>query len=160
MDLRSPETLFLGSHVNRIDAKGRVAVPAEFRRVLETERGLRLFCLKGLYEARLECGGADFISQYLEEIETLAPFSDEREMIEEHILGSVRHLPFDGEGRVVLPDDYRTHAGLSERALFQGRGKRFVILDPEKSEKRQSETREPAREAIKRIRMLNGGGRG
>ena len=159
MDLRSPETLFLGSHINRIDAKGRVAVPAEFRRVLETERGLRLFCLKGLYEARLECGGADFIAEYLLEIEQLAPFSDEREMIEEHILGSVRQLPFDGEGRVVLPDDYRAHANLGERALFQGRGKRFVILDVESSEKRKEKTREAARDAIKRIRALNAGGR-
>lgn len=159
MDLRSPETSFLGSHINRIDAKGRVAVPADFRRALETEKGLRFFCLKGLYGPRLECGGSDFIAGYLTEIEALPIFSDEREMIEEHILGSIRPLPFDSEGRVVLPDDYRAHANLTERALFQGRGKHFLILDAAGSEQRVAATREAAREALKRIRTLNGGGR-
>lgn len=158
MDLRSPEASFLGSHINRIDAKGRVAVPADFRRALETEKNLRFFCLKGLYAPRLECGGVDFIASYKTLIAGMTPFSDEREMVEEHILGSVRSLQFDTEGRVVLPDDYRAHANLSERALFQGRGDTFLILDADSAERRIAETRDAAREALKRTRTLNGGG--
>lgn len=160
MDLRSPEASFLGSHTNRIDAKGRVAVPAEFRRALETGPGRGFYCLKGLYSPRLECGGGDFISNYMAEIDRLDIFSDERELIEEHILGSVRSLAFDTEGRVVIPDDYRKHANLVERVLFQGRGKTFVIFDADSAEKRIAETREPAREALKRMRSLIGGARG
>lgn len=159
MELRSPEASFLGSHTNRIDAKGRVAVPAEFRRALETGPGRGFYCLKGLYLPRLECGGGDFIAGYMEEIDRLPLFSDEREMIEEHILGSVRQLQFDTEGRVVIPDDYRKHANLLERAQFQGRGKTFLIQDAESAEKRIAATHDPAREAIKRMRALNGGGR-
>lgn len=158
MDLRSPEASFLGSHTNRIDAKGRVAVPADFRRALETGPGRGFYCLKGLYLPRLECGGGDFISSYMAEIGDLKRFSDDRELFEEHILGSVRPLAFDSEGRVVIPEDYRQHANLTERVLFQGRGATFVIFDADSAEKRIAETREAAREAL-RMRSMNGGGR-
>ncbi|HBK92844.1 MAG TPA: division/cell wall cluster transcriptional repressor MraZ [Parvularcula sp.] len=158
VDPRSIEALFLGSQTNRIDAKGRVAVPADFRRALETGPTRGIYCLKGLYLPRLECGGGDFIANYLAEIEDLKHFSDNRELLEEHILGSVRLLAFDSEGRVVIPEDFRQYANLKERALFQGRGKRFLILDSESAEKRIADTRDAAREAL-RARTSNGAGR-
>lgn len=151
MDVRSPETSFLGSHVNKIDAKGRVAVPADFRRALEAERDQGFYCLKGVREPRLECGGGDFITFYKREIRLLPAFTDPREQLEEAIFGSVRRLTFDTEGRVVIPDDYRVHANLQDRVLFQGRGDTFLILNAEEAERRIAATREAAREALMRL---------
>lgn len=148
MELRSPEASFLGPHVNRIDAKGRVAVPAEFRRALEAERERGFYCLMSVRHDYLECGGGDFILDYKRMIRDLPPFSAERELLEEHILGSLRFLPFDTEGRVVIPDAFRRHAGLVERVHFQGRGETFVISDADTTESRLTKTREQARKAI------------
>lgn len=152
MNMRSPETSFLGSHVNKLDAKGRIAVPAEFRRALDGEPGRGFYCLMGVKEDRLECGGGDFISTYKSYIATLAPFSDERELLEDHILGSVRFLPFDTEGRVVIPDVYREFAKLKDRVCFKGRGDGFIILDADADAKRMNETRQAARKAIVELR--------
>lgn len=157
--MRSPETSFLGSHVNKLDAKGRIAVPAEFRRALEGEQGRGFFCLMGVKEDRLECGGGDFIMTYKRQIATLPAFSDERELLEDHILGSVRFLPFDTEGRVVIPDAFREFARLKERVKFKGRGDGFIILDADADDKRMAETRTAARQAIMDLRARLEGGK-
>lgn len=149
MELRSPEASFLGPHVNRIDAKGRIAVPAEFRRALDAEKERGFYCLKSVLHDYLECGGGDFILDYKRMIRGLPPFSAARELLEEHVLGSLRFLPFDTEGRVVIPDAFRKHANLAERVLFQGRGETFVITDADAAERRLAATRLEAREALK-----------
>lgn len=156
MDLRSPEASFLGPHINRLDAKGRVAVPAEFRRALDAEKERGFYCLMSVQYDYLECGGGDFILDYKRTIRDLPPFSAERELLEEHILGSLRFLPFDTEGRVVIPDAFRKHAGLVERVHFQGRGDTFVISDADATESRLAKTRDQARKAILELGKTRG----
>ncbi len=159
MELRSPEASFLGPHINRLDAKGRVAVPAEFRRALDAEKERGFFCLKSVQHDYLECGGGDFILDLKRMIRGLPPFSAERELLEEHILGALRFLPFDSEGRVVIPDAFRKHANLAERVLFQGRGETFVIDDADAAERRLATTRPDASKALARLANPNGGGK-
>ncbi len=152
MKLRSPETSFLGSHINRIDAKGRVAAPADFRRALEGDPIRGFYCLPSLRGAFLECGGGDLISFFKEMINELQPFEEDREALEEHLIGQMRSLPFDTEGRVVIPEPLRLYANLSERVLFQGRGEFFFIMPAENAEERLAATRERARAALQRLR--------
>ncbi len=47
-------------------------------------------------------------------------------------------LPFDGEGRIILPAKLAEHAGITDRATFVGRGTRFQIWAPEIYEKHQT----------------------
>ncbi len=158
MELRSPEASFLGSHVNRIDIKGRVAVPAEFRRAFDADKERGFFCLQSVHHDHLECGGGDLITYYKQMIRALPPFSDERDLLEEHVLGSVRPLAFDTEGRVVVPEAFRKFASLTDRVLFQGRGETFIMANAEKAEQRLEATRDKAREALKRLRNPAVGG--
>jgi MraZ protein len=157
VELRSSEASFLGPHVNRIDAKGRIAVPAEFRRALDGEKERGFYCLKSVQHDHLECGGGDFILDYKRMIRSLPPFSAERELLEEHILGALRFLPFDTEGRVVIPEAFRKHANLTERVLFQGRGETFVMTEADAAERRLASTRNEARNALKGLPNLQAG---
>lgn len=155
--LRSPETSFLGSHINKIDAKGRVAAPADFRRALDGDPIRGFYCLPSLRGPYLECGGGDLISFIKEMISELAFFDEDREALEEHLIGQIRSLPFDTEGRVVIPEALRQHAELSERALFRGRGETFIILTAEGAEERLAATRDRARAALHRLRNPKAG---
>lgn len=152
MKLRSPETSFLGSHINKIDAKGRVAAPADFRRALDDDPLRGFYCLPSLRGPWLECGGGDLIAFLKEMISELPPFGEDREELEAHLIGQVRALPFDTEGRVVIPEPLRRHADLSDRLLFQGRGETFWILNAEGAEERFNATRERAKAALLRLR--------
>lgn len=128
---RGAETLFLGSYVNKIDAKGRLATPARFRRVLDLEKGAAIFCIPSTEEPCLECGGADYIETLMASITALDPFSKERRSLERTVTAKITEVSLDKEGRVVLPQALRDHARLNGEALFAGIGHSFQIWNPE-----------------------------
>lgn len=159
MRLRSPETSFLGSHINKIDAKGRVAAPADFRRALDGDPIRGFYCLPSLRGPFLECGGGDFISDLKEMIRGyFDPFDPDREALEEHVIGQIRSLAFDTEGRIVIPEPLRAHAVLVDRVIFQGRGETFTIMTAEGADERFAATRERAKAALQRLRNPKAGG--
>jgi MraZ protein len=134
--------LFLSTYINKIDRKGRVSVPAPFRAALsdQTFQGIVLFrshshvCLEGFGWATMEeIGGR---------LDKFALFSDEQDDLATTIFGEAVQLPFDGEGRVVLPQDLVSFAGIGESAAFVGMGRKFQIWSPEAYEKRRGSARD------------------
>jgi MraZ protein len=158
VNLRSPETSFLGSHINKIDQKGRVAAPADFRRALESDPIRGFYAFRSLRGPFLECGGGDLIMQFKRMTVELDPYGEDCDALEAHIYGDMRPLAFDTEGRVVIPEAFKAHAQLKERVLFQGRGETFHILAADGAEERLAATRERAGEALRRLRAPKSGG--
>ncbi len=66
----------------------------------------------------------------------------------ETIMAMAREMPFDGEGRIILPPAICEHAGIDDRAVFVGRGSRFQIWSPEIYERRQAEEIEKLRRRL------------
>ncbi len=127
---RGAETLFLGSYINKIDAKGRLATPARFRRALDLEKGGAIYCIPSTDEPCLECGGSEYIETLMASIAALDPFSPERRSLERTVTAKITEVSLDKEGRVVLPQQLRAHASLNEEALFAGLGHSFQIWNP------------------------------
>jgi MraZ protein len=46
------------------------------------------------------------------------------------VFADARPLAFDVTGRIVIPSDLLKHAGITETALFVGRGNSFQIWNP------------------------------
>jgi MraZ protein len=128
---REAETLFLGSFTNRIDAKGRLATPARFRRVLEQEKSNTIYVIPSPDEPCLEAGGPAYIESLTRSILALPRFSDERKLLQKRLSGKTLSLSMDGEGRIVLPKELRDHAGLNGEAAFSGQIDFFQIWNPE-----------------------------
>jgi len=134
--------LFLSSHINRLDKKGRISVPSSFRAELTDEsfQGVVLFksnqhqCLEG------------FTWSYMQEISTRLDdfnlFSSEQDDLATSIFGSAVQLPIDGTGRIILPSDLIDFGGLTESASFVGMGTKFQIWNPELYEARQKQARD------------------
>lgn len=77
--------------------------------------------------------GADlgFMERLAESIDSdFGLYSDENEALANAILASARQLPFDPEGRVILPKDLLDHAGIDGEATFAGLGRTFQIWEP------------------------------
>lgn len=127
---RDAETLFLGSFTNKIDAKGRLATPARFRRVLEAEKSNTIYLIPSPDEACLDAGGPAYIENLAQSIFALPPYSAERRLLQKRITGKTLSLSMDAEGRVVLPQELRDHAGLVGEAAFSGQGDYFQIWNP------------------------------
>jgi MraZ protein len=126
--------LFVGRHVNKLDKKGRVSVPKPFRSafVSQSFNGLYVYPLFK-FNAFEACDEA-FMERMSDSLEDLPMFSDEQDDLSV-ILESAHRLPFDREGRVALPKDVLKTAGITNQALFVGRGRRFQIWEPKAYEK-------------------------
>ena len=48
------------------------------------------------------------------------------------LYGTSETLKIDAEGRVVLPDELKTHAGITDAVAFVGLGHKFQIWEPER----------------------------
>ncbi len=138
---------FLGTHQNRLDAKGRVSVPASFRAALRElsgeSAGLVLLpsnrypCIDGYSRLAYERLG-----QRLAQMDVL---SEEYEDTALYIYGDAYAVDADKEGRIVLPEPLVAHAGLSEGVMFKGLGEIFQIWEPQAGEQRSTEARSRAR---------------
>ncbi len=136
--------VFLSSFVNKIDKKGRVSVPASFRAVLGPDapgivvfRSLQYDALDGCSIAHLE-----LLSESLEKLD-LPP--ETFELIETTIFGGSVQVPFDGEGRVMLPPHLAGAVGITDEVAFVGRRKTFQLWNPAKFEAHDAAARSAAR---------------
>lgn len=130
---------FRGESRHKVDAKGRVSIPALFRRVLEARDpdwtdGLRpqLVIVYGDHRRKyLECYSIEEIDAVDEKISRMPRGSSGRRMLER--LFQVQSFPteVDNDGRLVLPLKLREKIGLEGEALFLGAGETFQIWKPE-----------------------------
>ena len=67
-------------------------------------------------------------------------------------------LPFDGEGRVMLPESLLAHAGISAVCTFAGRGATFQIWQPEAYDAYEAEALERARAEAPALALMHGRG--
>lgn len=136
--------LFLSTYTNKMDKKGRISVPAQFRAELSGQsfQGVVLFrsniypCIEGVAWSYMQDIGAR-----LDEFDL---FSAEQDDLATSVFGSAVQLPLDGDGRIILPSDLIGFSNLGEKASFVGLGSKFQIWNPADFETR----REAARSAV------------
>ena len=129
---------FRGESLNKVDAKGRVSVPAAFRRVLEegdpdfsegsypnfviVYGGVRGNCLEGYT--------INSITKVDKLISKLPRFSREREILERFINTQSTYMQLDETGRIVLSNRLKEKIGIKDEAIFAGMGEKFQIWEP------------------------------
>ena len=124
-------SLFLSSYENRLDTKGRISVPASFRASVANEKfaGVVLFrsftnnCIEGFSMSRME--------QMASATDQMGIFDSELDDLSAMLFADARQLAFDVTGRIVIPSDLLAHAGITDRAVFVGRGNSFQIWNPD-----------------------------
>lgn len=132
---------FLSNSVNRIDAKGRVSVPAGFRSVLASAGVQDLYCFQDFVFPAISVGGPDLLEHYERQIEALDPFSEEANRLSLLVHGGGTFAKLDGEGRLAVTDFMRSFTGITAEVAFVGRGRHFQLWDPETFERAASVAR-------------------
>ena len=122
---------FVSNTVLRLDAKGRVSIPAQFRSVLARDGFDGLYCYPTLDLAAIDAGGNALMAEIERLIDGYPPYSQEREEFLVALYGTSETLKIDGEGRVMLSEPLKAHAGISDSVAFVGLGHKFQIWEPE-----------------------------
>ena len=119
---------FVSHYMLRLDAKGRVSVPASFRAVLARDGFEGLYCYPALDRPALDAGGNALLAEIQALIAGYAPYSEQREQFALSLYGTSETLKIDSEGRVVLTETLKAHAGITDAATFVGLGHKFRNL--------------------------------
>ncbi|MFO7626349.1 MAG: division/cell wall cluster transcriptional repressor MraZ [Candidatus Fermentibacteraceae bacterium] len=122
---------FIGTHIHTMDDKGRVSVPAHFRRML-TGEDLYLNreldnCLV-LYQAeKWEQIKAGFE-------EKLSRSNRQHRRFLRWVGAKLRPVTVDSQGRIAIPQDMQDAAGITGEVMFLGQFDRIELWDPQKYE--------------------------
>ncbi len=135
-----------------MDAKGRVSVPAAFRRVLEAgdpdwTEGLQPNLVVHYGTARknfLECYTMEAVAEVDAKIAKMPRGTKERRMMEAYFNGQSHPATVDENGRLLLPQSIRDMIGLEGEAFFIAAHDTFHIWNPDTYEQEV----EPQNEAM------------
>jgi MraZ protein len=145
--------LFIDTFVNKIDAKGRISVPATFRVALGSQSFHGIVALPSLAYRAIQCAGMDWMEQLGRQVNQADFLSDQQDELTAVRFGDTKQLAFDGEGRVVLPAALTSHANLDGFAAFVGRGPFFEIWEPKALESYKAEARQRVLEKTRAARQ-------
>lgn len=144
---------FVSNFTNRLDAKGRVSIPAPYRAVLARDGFEGLYVHPSLDLAALDAGGHALLADIDRLLATLSPYSDERDSLATALLGTSEVLKSDGEGRIILTESLKTYAGIGDQVTFVGHGGKFQIWEPERFQAHLVAARDTVRALKKRFAL-------
>lgn len=144
--------LFLSTYHNRIDKKGRVSIPAQFRAVLASQEFPGIVAYASPINPCIEGCGMNRIMKLNQRMERFDPYSEERDAFATTIFGESVQLAFDPEGRITLPQELISEAGLSDLATIVGKGEIFEIWEPKSFEAHAKRARELVKENRAKLR--------
>ncbi len=144
--------LFLDTVYNKVDTKGRVSLPADYRSIVK-ELNSEIVCYRSLSAPCIEGCVEDLLEKLASEIETSTDFfSQTQDDLTNLIFGDAKRFTFDSTGRIVLSEKLLQHAQITDTAVFVGKGRKFQIWNPQNWEKEEARVRA---EVLKRRPVLN-----
>ncbi len=119
---------FIGTHTHTLDEKGRVSVPAQFRRQLTAEEMYLNVGMEGclvLYPAQRW--------QALEEkLLSLSRSSRKNRFLYRSLAQNLKAVSVDSQGRISIPADLAEKAGITGEVMFLGQFDIMELWQPDK----------------------------
>ena len=123
--------LFMDTIINKVDAKGRVSLPSDYRAIVK-ELSTEIVCYRSLTAPCIEGCTEELLDKLATDIENATDFfSETQDNLTNLIFGDARRFTFDSTGRIMLTEKLLKHAGIGDTAVFVGKGRKFQIWNPE-----------------------------
>lgn len=116
--------MFIGEYTNKIDEKGRLAVPSKYRE----ELGAHAVVTKGLDGCLFVYTEAEW-NKLAKRLTTLPLTTANARAFARHMLAGAMDVEIDKQGRVILPGYLRRFAGIGNEVVVAGLIDRIEIWD-------------------------------
>lgn len=128
---------FRGEERHKVDAKGRVSIPADFRRVLQAgdpeclgDQNPRMILTYGPHlKGYLECYTVEAAEEVDRRIQRMPRGDPQRKRLQYFFNGHSKTYVVDDTGRIVLTQKFKEKIGLTGTAYFIATGDTFQIWD-------------------------------
>ena len=128
--------LFLSTILNKMDAKSRVSVPSAFRNSLQKQTFKGVIAFPSYQNNSIDACGIDRMESISDSLDRNNEYTREFDLISLYF-GEAEQLPFDKEGRIILPKSLIQHASISNEVLFVGLGPTFQMWNPKNYTKKK-----------------------
>ena len=127
---------FIGTIDAKTDSKGRVFVPAVFRKILQSSGESRLILRKDIYQDCLVLYAEQVWKEELDKLrEQLNEWNEEEQHTYRMISSFVERLELDSSGRILIPKKYLLKTNITHTVCFIGMNKTIEIWSPDQLEK-------------------------
>lgn len=122
---------FRGNFSHSLDEKGRVSLPAEFRRILQDADETAVVLTNYLSDGArcLEGFGIRAWADFEKKLRQKSRFDSRLHKLENFYLSRAAECPIDGNGRILVPTHLRTYASLERDITFTSSIHGFRIWD-------------------------------
>lgn len=123
--------MFKGSKEISLDEKGRLTMPAAFKRVLEAKSGGMMTLTRDPQFNCIRCYPNPEWERVAEEINSLPSFSKTARALRAIIVQGASPVDMDKQGRALVPQEMRNLLGLEGKVTLCGSGEHFEMWEPQ-----------------------------
>lgn len=124
---------FIGNIDAKVDVKGRVFIPADFRKILQSSGDARLILRKDIYEDCLVLYPAPVWEEELETFrKKLKKYGRQSRQMYRKFIQDSELLTMDSNGRILIPKRYLQVARIAGDVRFMGVEDTIEIWNPDK----------------------------
>lgn len=122
---------FRGNFTHAFDDKGRVSLPAEFRRALGSSGSSSVVLTNYISDGArcLEGFGLKAWVEFEHKLRAKSRFSAKLQKLENFYLSRACECPIDGNGRILIPQYLRAYAGAEKEVTFTSSIHGFRVWD-------------------------------
>ena len=135
-----------GRSAHTMDAKGRISIPTGLRVELQVEKDRPPFLTNLADCPALGLYAHDYWLEIERRLETMSQIQPEVQSFRRLYISGAVEAPIDAQGRVLIPQHLRDHAGLQREVIVAGVGTRVEIWDKARFDEEIQRTRDRSQE--------------
>ena len=129
-------TFFTSEYESKVDAKGRLVLPARIKAQLPDAESQELAVRRGFEPCLVLYPMVEF-QKVFSKISGLNEFNEEYRKLQRNFLSGVVMVELDNNGRFLIPKNMLSYAQLDKDAILVGMGNKVEIWNPSVYEKHQ-----------------------
>jgi len=130
--------VFRGVTSLNLDAKGRMAIPARYRELLQSSCNAQLVVTADKDRCLLLYPAPEWLV-IEERLRNLPTFNEQTRNLQRLYIGHAQDVEMDAQGRILLSAELRSFASLERRVALVGQGRRFEVWDEETWNRKRDE---------------------
>jgi MraZ protein len=127
-------TFFTSEYESKLDAKGRMVLPARIKAQLPEGEAHELVIRKGFERCLILYPMVEF-KKVFSKISGLSEFNEEYRKLQRNFLSGIVTVELDGNGRFLIPKQMLAYAQIEKDAMLVGIGSKVELWNPSLYEK-------------------------
>lgn len=148
--------MFRGQFTHSVDAKGRISLPVRFRDQLTGASDPRIVVTPAIFDACLHVYPIKAWEEFEAKVNELPSLDRHAVKFRRLYVSAAVECELDGAGRLLVPQELRTHAKLDKDALWAGMGPKLELWSKPEWDRAIAMTPEEAealRTAMEQVRL-------